>query len=101
MVLPIATFVTNESGATAIEYSLIASLIGLVIVTSVTALGTNVKNLFATVVSLFQNFWLLSRPTQLYGKSTLSFTFLLMHIDATVAPTLMTAARALKATILG
>jgi len=53
MVLPIATFVTNESGATAIEYSLIASLIGLVIVTSVTALGTNVKNLFATVVSLF------------------------------------------------
>lgn len=33
-------FLKNTSGATAIEYGLIAALIGTVIVTGVTALGT-------------------------------------------------------------
>lgn len=38
-----------ESGATAIEYGLIAALIGIVIVTSLTNLGSTVKTTFTTV----------------------------------------------------
>ena len=36
-------FAADESGATAIEYGLIAALISVVIITAVTALGTNLK----------------------------------------------------------
>lgn len=53
MALPIAAFLKKESGTTSIEYSLIATLIGVVIVVSLTTLGTNVKSLFTTVVSAF------------------------------------------------
>ena len=42
-------FVKNESGATAIEYGLIAALIGVVIIASVTALGTSIKGQFTTI----------------------------------------------------
>ena len=42
-------FIANESGATAIEYGLIAALIAVVIITGVTAVGTNLS---ATFVSL-------------------------------------------------
>ena len=42
-------FLTNEDGATAIEYGLIAALIAVVIVTAVTNVGTNVTTLFTTV----------------------------------------------------
>ena len=41
--------VRDESGATAIEYALIASLIAVVIVTAVTTVGTNLKATFNTV----------------------------------------------------
>lgn len=36
----VARFVKDESGATAIEYGLIAALIAVVIITGATALGT-------------------------------------------------------------
>jgi pilus assembly protein Flp/PilA len=44
-----ARFVTNESGATAIEYGLIAALIAVVIITAVTAVGTSLSTTFTTV----------------------------------------------------
>ena len=44
-------FLKNESGATAIEYGLIAALIAVVIITGVTAVGTNLSGTFATLSS--------------------------------------------------
>ena len=40
-------FVRDESGATAIEYALIASLIAVVIITAVTTVGTKISNVFS------------------------------------------------------
>lgn len=42
-------FVRDESGATAIEYGLIAALIAVVIITAVTSVGTNLTSTFTTV----------------------------------------------------
>lgn len=42
-------FVKDESGATAIEYGLIAALIGVVIITAVTQVGTEVRSTFDDV----------------------------------------------------
>jgi pilus assembly protein Flp/PilA len=42
-------FVRDESGATAIEYGLIAALIAVVIITAVTTVGTNLSSTFTTV----------------------------------------------------
>jgi pilus assembly protein Flp/PilA len=42
-------FLRNETGATAIEYALIASLIAVVIITGVTAVGTGLSSTFNTV----------------------------------------------------
>jgi pilus assembly protein Flp/PilA len=42
-------FVTNDNGATAIEYALIASLIALVIITAVKTIGTTLSATFASV----------------------------------------------------
>ncbi|MEI9929680.1 MAG: Flp family type IVb pilin [Rhizomicrobium sp.] len=39
----------DESGATAIEYGLIAALIAVVIIGAVTTLGTNLTNTFSSV----------------------------------------------------
>ena len=39
-------FVKNESGATAIEYGLIAGLIAVVIITAVTAVGSDLTGTF-------------------------------------------------------
>ena len=39
-----ARFLNDEAGATSIEYSLIAALIAVVIITAVTKLGTNLSN---------------------------------------------------------
>jgi pilus assembly protein Flp/PilA len=44
-----ARFLKDESGATAIEYGLIAALIAVAIIGGVTALGTNAGNTFNTV----------------------------------------------------
>jgi len=45
----IARFARDESGATAIEYGLIAALIGVAIVTGARAVGTNLNTLFTNV----------------------------------------------------
>ena len=45
----ITRFAKDESGATAIEYSLIAALIAVVIIGAVAALGTQLKTTFKTV----------------------------------------------------
>ncbi len=42
-------FIRDESGATAIEYGLIAALIAVVIITGVTAVGTNLSGTFTTL----------------------------------------------------
>ena len=42
-------FLTDERGATAIEYGLIAALIAVVIVTAVTTIGTKLKTSFGNV----------------------------------------------------
>ena len=42
-------FVRDESGATAIEYGLIAALIAVVIITVVGSVGTNLSNTFGSV----------------------------------------------------
>jgi pilus assembly protein Flp/PilA len=42
-------FVTDESGATAIEYGLIAAGIAVAIIATVQALGTNLNSTFSTV----------------------------------------------------
>jgi pilus assembly protein Flp/PilA len=47
----LGVFFRDESGATAIEYGLIAALIAVVIITAVTAVGTNLSGTFNTVAS--------------------------------------------------
>jgi len=42
-------FVRDESGATAIEYGLIAALIAVVVIGAVTAVGTKLSTTFNTV----------------------------------------------------
>ena len=42
-------FLTNESGATAIEYGLIAALIAVVIITGVTSVGTKMSSTFVSL----------------------------------------------------
>ena len=42
----ISRFIRDESGATAIEYGLIAALIAVVIITGVTAVGSNLSTTF-------------------------------------------------------
>ena len=46
-------FMLCRRGVTAIEYSLIASLIALVIVTAVTAVGTNLTASFTNIAAAF------------------------------------------------
>jgi pilus assembly protein Flp/PilA len=41
----------NETGATAIEYGLIAALIAVVLISSLTLLGNNMKNSFTKISS--------------------------------------------------
>lgn len=44
-------FIANEDGATAIEYGLIAALIAVVIITALTAVGTNLNTKFTSVAT--------------------------------------------------
>ncbi len=46
-----ARFVRDESGATAIEYGLIAALIAVVIIGALTAVGTNLSAKLDTVAT--------------------------------------------------
>lgn len=45
----ITSFVRNESGATAIEYGLIAALIAVVIIGGLTTIGTNLNAIMVKV----------------------------------------------------
>ena len=45
----ISRFIRDDSGATAIEYGLIAALIAVVIITGVTAVGTSLSTTFNTL----------------------------------------------------
>ncbi len=47
----ISRFVRDESGATAIEYGLIAALIAVVIITGVTAVGTHLSTTFTNLAT--------------------------------------------------
>jgi pilus assembly protein Flp/PilA len=51
MFRPPKKFVDDESGATAIEYALLASLIAVAIIVSITVLGTQLQNTFNEVSS--------------------------------------------------
>ena len=45
----IVRFGNDESGATAIEYGLLAALIAVVIITAVTTLGSNLSRVFSNI----------------------------------------------------
>lgn len=47
----IRRFAQNQSGATAIEYGLIAGLISVVIITAVTTVGTTLSGKFNTIAT--------------------------------------------------
>ncbi|MES2254329.1 MAG: Flp family type IVb pilin [Pseudomonadota bacterium] len=47
----ISRFVRDESGATAIEYGLIAALIAVVIITVLTTIGTSLNTKFQAVAT--------------------------------------------------
>lgn len=51
MKILLSRFAKDESGATAIEYGLIAGLISVVIITAVTKLGTSISAKFNTVAN--------------------------------------------------
>jgi len=45
----VRNFLSDEQGATAIEYGLLAGLIAVVIIVAVTTIGTNLKTIFTMV----------------------------------------------------
>ncbi len=47
----IKQFIADESGATAIEYGLLASLIAVVIIAGASTLGTNINTLFSDIAT--------------------------------------------------
>lgn len=49
MIKNLKTFARDESGATAIEYGLIAALIAVVIITGLTTVGTNLNDKLASI----------------------------------------------------
>jgi pilus assembly protein Flp/PilA len=54
IVSAVKAFVADENGVTAIEYGLIAALVGVAIVVAVKALGVEISNTFDTVVLKLQ-----------------------------------------------
>jgi pilus assembly protein Flp/PilA len=50
----ISNFVRNDAGATAIEYALLGSLIALVLVGVLTALGTGLSSEFSEVSGMYK-----------------------------------------------
>ena len=51
----IVEFIQDEAGATAVEYGLIAALISVVIIVSITAVGTQLTKTFTTVKNALAN----------------------------------------------
>ena len=48
-------FMNDESGATAIEYGLIAALISVVIIGTLTSLGSDLKSKFSAIDTAIKN----------------------------------------------
>ena len=61
MIAMFKKFVSNQNGATAIEYGLIAALIAVVIIGALTTVGSNLNTDFTSVASSLR----LSRPSSL------------------------------------
>ena len=55
MFVTIKNFVTDESGATAIEYGLIAALVSVAAITALTTLGTSLDQIFNYVATTLEN----------------------------------------------
>ena len=51
----IARFANDESGATAIEYGLLAALIAVVLITALTTLGRNMSSQFSKIADSVGN----------------------------------------------
>lgn len=51
MLIQLKHFVADQSGATAIEYALIAVLVGIAIIGAVTALGDSLQAIFSSVAT--------------------------------------------------
>ena len=51
----ITQLIRDESGATAIEYGLIAALVAVAIILALSALGTSLSNLFDTISGELDN----------------------------------------------
>jgi pilus assembly protein Flp/PilA len=49
----LARYCSDQSGATAVEYALVASGVGVAVAATVWALGSSVNNLFTTLAGLF------------------------------------------------
>ena len=54
MIQSLRKFVANESGATAIEYALIASLVAITIIAALTAMSGKLQNTFNEVAGNLQ-----------------------------------------------
>ncbi|MFN3584290.1 Flp family type IVb pilin [Phenylobacterium sp.] len=51
----VSRFMKDESGATAIEYGLIAALIAVVLVTALGAIGTSLNEKFTSISTTIEN----------------------------------------------
>ncbi len=49
--LAIQRFVNEEDGVTAIEYGLLAALVGVAVITAAALLGTNIASLFTSIAN--------------------------------------------------
>ena len=54
MIKNINNFIANDSGATAIEYALIASLVAVAIIGALTAMSSKLQNTFNEVTNALQ-----------------------------------------------
>ncbi len=55
MLALVSKFIRDESGATAIEYGLIAALISVVIIAALTTVGKNLTTVFDNVANALTN----------------------------------------------
>ncbi len=55
MFTTIKSFINDESGATAIEYGLIAALVSVAAIAALTAMGTSLQNMFTNVSNELNN----------------------------------------------
>jgi pilus assembly protein Flp/PilA len=51
----LSRFLKDESGATAIEYGLIAALVSVAIITALTTLGSSLKGIFTSISDKLNN----------------------------------------------